>query len=361
MLRMKLTMGKNLPSGATVVLAALLLCAQPAFAIDLSKISLNGFIDFEYRSADNAEGNYNGSFQIQHLSFALDVPISDKLSTYTLIEVDNGVDSGTNEIEVENAFIKYVHSDEVQFKFGKILTPFGYYNEIHNATPVIISVAIPQAINSMQDRGGVRMYPQWNTGVNMLGTIATSLGALDYTVYVGNGENPPGINDAEIDANPNKAVGARVNFQASEHMQIGASVYNGDIATKTTETAPIKNGPHTAVGMLLALNSDKLFFLSEYAISRELGSTASAGYGQFTYRLLKRLSAYYRLEYSNPDESVPADTWVEHIAGLNFRPLVIPNLILKFELSDNIRGANNPAVIKDNIYNEARFAVTVYF
>ncbi len=366
-------MGTNLSSGATVFLAALFLSAQPAVAIDLSKISFNGYIDLEYSSADNAEGNYNSSFRQHHLSFLLDIPVSDKLSAHTQIEFNEGADingqnspqtgpsTSTGSITVENAFIKYAHSDAIQFRFGKMLTPFGYYNEIHDATPAIISIAVPKAINDMDQRGGAPMFPEWNTGVNMLGTIALHAGTLDYSVYAGNGENPPGWNSAASDANPNKAFGARVNYQPSEHMQLGASVYNGDIANQTTTTAPIQNGPHTAVGILLSMNGDKLFFLSEYATSHEQGSTSSAGYGQFTYLLLKRLSAYYRLEYSNPDESVSDDTWVEHIAGLNFRPLSISNLVLKFELSDNIRGANNPAVVKDNIYKEARFAVTLFF
>jgi hypothetical protein len=375
MLRKRFTMGKNLYSGATVFLAALFLTAQPALAIDLSKISFNGYIDLEYSSADNAEGNYNSSFRQHHLVFLLDIPVSDKLSAYTQVEFNDGADlsgqdttdrgpstsSGSGNITVENAFIKYAHSDAIQFRLGKMLTPFGYYNEIHDATPAIISIAVPKAINDMTQRGGAPMFPEWNTGVNMLGTIVLRAGTVDYSIYAGNGENPPGWNSAASDANPNKAFGARVNFQAFERLQIGASVYNGDIAFESTAPAQIQSGSHTATGILLSMNGDKLFFLSEYAISQEQGFTASAGYGQFTYLLLKRLSAYYRLEYSNPNESVSDDTWIEHIAGVNYRPLNISNLVLKFELSDNIRGGNNPAVVKDNIYKEARFAVTLFF
>ncbi|MBI3581480.1 MAG: hypothetical protein HY098_05305 [Nitrospinae bacterium] len=366
-------MRKGMFFAATLFLAELFLSASPAFAIDLSKISFNGYVDVEYSTADNAEGNYNSSFHMHHLSFLLDVPITDKLSTYAHVEFDHGTNIGTSSVNktgapvgggdlvVENAFIRYVSSDAVQFRVGRMLTPFGYYNEIHDATPTIISFAVPRAINNMEDRGGTTMFPRWNTGVGMLGTVLLGSSTLDYIMYVGNGENPPGLNDSESDANPNKAFGARVNFQPNERMQIGASVYSGERAFQTTTIAPIQNGPHNTGGLLFALNGEKCSFLSEYAVSQEQGFTESAGYGQLTYRLLKRLSAYYRLEYSNPNQSVSDDAWVEHIAGLNFMPMNISNIVLKFELSDNIRGANNAAVTRDLIYKEARFAVTLFF
>jgi hypothetical protein len=366
-------MRKKLFSTTTILFAAFIFNASPAFAVDLSKITLNGFVDLEFSSADNAEGNYNSSFHQHHLSFLLDVPVTDKLSAYTHIEFDHGTNINTananqttasragGDVIVENAFIRYASSDAVQFRFGRMLTPFGYYNEIHDATPAIISIAIPAAINSMEERGGIPMFPKWSTGLNVLGTVVMGYSTLDYTIYVGNGENPAGWNDSQSDANTNKAFGARVNFQPVEYIQIGASVYSGDKASQTTTIAPIQSAPHTTGGILLSVNVDSFFFLSEYASSQVEGHSASAGYGQLTYVLSRRFSPYYRFEYSDPDGSVSDDNWIEHIAGVNFRPMDMANLIFKFELSDNKRGANNAAVKNDLNYKEARFAVTLYF
>jgi hypothetical protein len=361
--------------------------AGKSYAIDLSQATFNGYLDLEYSAADNTEGNANGSFHQHHLSFLMDMPVSPKVSAFTHVEFDHGANIntppcntgqtgcssfGTNggDIVVENAFIKYVSSDALQFRFGRMLTPFGYYNEIHDATPAIISIAIPAAINRMRERGGNSMFPQWNTGMDMFGTVLLNSSPMEYSIYVGNGENPVGWNDSQVDANANKALGGRVSYQLTEGIQVGASVFNDAEAYTSGGTGGITNLQHTSGSVLLSLiGGDTVFFLSEYAVTWLDGfGRSSAGYGQFTYVFTKRFSVYYRYENTSPDDTVANAAWVEQIAGINTRPTDENNLVFKFEYSNNARGQNYnklPLVISNPItyqnYQELRFAVALYF
>ncbi|MBI5178235.1 MAG: hypothetical protein HZA04_03145 [Nitrospinae bacterium] len=336
-----------------------------AYAVDLSKITFNGYLDLEYTATDNGDNpnQNNGSFHQHHLSFLLDVPVNDRVSVYTHIEFDHGTNTGVKnggDIIVENAFIRYTFSDPLQFKFGKALTPFGYYNELHDATPAFISVFIPQTIYQVEDRGGRAMFPKWTTGVQMLGTVNIKTSVLDYVIYVGNGENNTAVatptNEAEADDNRNKAFGARVNYQPWSAVQVGASYFTGEKATGLTQTV---NVPHTTWALQLTGNALHFNFLGEYAVSELSGQRDYGMYGQFSWFATRVLTPYYRLEHTDPNNNQSGDTWTEHILGINIKP--VDNLIFKAEVSDNSRGENYTPSVPHRNFREYRLAVAVYF
>ncbi len=347
--------------------AAVFLCSlQNAAAIDLSKVTLNGYIDLEYTVADYGDtpNQNNGAFHQHHLSFLLDIPVNEQVSAYTHIEFDHGANTSVKnggDIIVENAFIRYLVCDEVQLRFGKALTPFGYYNEIHDSTPAFISVFIPRTIYRVDERGGKPMFPKWNTGINVLGTVAMKATELDYVLYVGNGENAtgtgsPATNEAEADDNKNKAYGARVNLQPNDHTQFGLSYFNGE---KATGTLTIVNVPHSTMGVLFTTNTSSFNLLAEYAQSDVNGIKDVGAYGQVTYFLSKKFTPYYRYEYTDPNDHISTDTWTEQIIGLNIKP--VNNLIFKIEASNNHRERNYTPAVPHADFNELRMAVALYF
>ena len=346
----------------SLAIAALLLTWQNAAAVDLSKATFNGYIDMEYSVADNTSGNANGSFHQHHLSFLLDVPVNEKVSAYMHIEFDHGTNIGTNnggDIIVENAFIRYIVCDAMQFRFGKALTPFGYYNEIHDATPAFISVFVPKTIYNLDERGSKPMFPKWNTGINVLGAVTAGSTVLDYVVYVGNGEgistSGASTNEAEADDNRNKAFGARVNIQPTDSMQFGVSYYNGEKAVSATHL----NLPHSTVGVMFTANALNFNVLTEYAASDINNIRDIGAYGQLSYVISNRYSPYFRYEFTDPNHLISDDTWTEQILGVNIKP--IENLIFKVEVSNNHRDAHYTPAVAFPDYKELRMAVALYF
>ena len=340
--------------------------AGSAYAVDFSKITLNGFIDLEYTQSSNNADNPNGAFHQHHLSFLLDVPVDERISGHFHIEFDHGVNTAVSnggDIIVEKSFIQYFHNDLLQFRFGKALTPFGYFNEVHDATPVFLSFGIPRTIYRQHERGGTSMFPKWTTGVNVLGVREYGNTIVEYIFYVGNGENLPTVNDAEHDSNRNKAFGGRIAIQPGEKTSLAASFYSGEKAESASRLAT----SHTTWGLMFATGAGDLGALFEYASSDVGGTVDTGAYGQLSYTVNKQVTPYYRYEQTDPDTSSAGDGWTEQIVGVNYMPL--DNLIFKAEVADHTRGAGNrdigvdPNTLEANPknYTDFRFAVTLFF
>ena len=340
--------------------------AQAAYAVDLSKITFNGFVDLEYTQSSNSADNVNGAFHQHHLSFLMDVPVDERISGHFHIEFDHGVNSAApngGDIIVEKSFIQYAQSDLLQFRFGKVLTPFGHYNEVHDATPAFLSVFIPITIYRENERGGTAMFPKWTTGVNVLGAGEVGGAVMDYIFYVGNGENVVSVNESEHDNNRNKAYGGRVTCQTGKATSLAVSYYSGEKA----ESALRLTIPHTTWGLMAVSGIGDLSGVAEYAQSDVGGVVDVGAYGQLSYMMSKHITPYYRYEYTDPDNKTSGDSWTEQIVGVNIKP--DDHLIFKIEVADHVRGANNRDVGVDvntltpnpRDYLDFRFAVTLFF
>ena len=340
--------------------------AGSAYAIDLSKVTFNGYIDIEYAQSSNKAGDPNGAFHQHHLSFLMDAPVNDRVSGHFHIEFDHGVNTAAangGDIIVEKSFIQYFYDDHFQFRFGKVLTPFGYYNEVHDATPVFLSVGIPRTIYRQNERGGTAMFPKWTTGINVLGVMESGSTIVDYIFYVGNGENIPTVNEAEHDSNRNKAFGGRVAIQRGELTSVAVSFYSGEKA----ESGSRLTTSHTTWGLMFATGVGDLAALAEYASSDVGGMVDVGAYGQLSYPVNRQLTAYYRYERTEPDNGTARDAWNEQIIGINIMP--VENLIFKAEVADHVRDANNRGIGTDpsslapnpKDYMDIRFAVTLFF
>ncbi len=339
--------------------------AGSAYAVDLSKITLNGYVDLEYTQSSNNADNPNGAFHQHHLSFLVDVPVKERISGHFHIEFDHGVNTAAanGDIIVEKSFIQYIHNDQLQLRFGKVLTPFGYYNEVHDATPVFLSVGIPRTIYRQHERGGTSMFPKWTTGINMLGMKEYGNTVMDYILYVGNGENIATVNEAEHDSNRNKAIGGRFAIQQGEVVSVAVSFYSGEKAESSSRLTT----SHNTWGLMAATDIGDLGAVAEYAQSDVGGIVDTGAYGQLSYTVNKQVTPYYRYEWTEPDNSTSGNAWIEQIIGVNVMPY--ENLILKVEVADHVRGANNRDIGADpntlvpnpKNYMDFRFAVTLFF
>lgn len=354
---------------ALAVVVAVLMPASfnPASAAAWGDVHFHGYFDFQYLHNTKPEGPDdpsappmdNGAFDFRHLTFLFDVSVMQELQIKANMEFDHAVDTelGYGGFILEYGFAEYTFKDWFKMRAGKALTPYGIFNEIHDAAPAYLSVAVPDSIYKADKRGGFSLIPKWITGLYALGNTTPCDGCdLDYTVFVGNGESV-GHNEAQFDSNPNKAVGGRVQLSlADDKYQTGVSVFHGDKAVSETNLAE----SHWGYVLSLGYNLSNFSLKAEYGQAK-LGSRTEYGwYIQPAYRI-GRYTPYLRAQSSDPDDRKPDDYWNTYMAGVNIQ--VNRHMFLKAEWRENTRGKNNSDILKpgNEDFGEFKSSVTIYF
>lgn len=337
------------------LLGTLLLLPYTANAVSMDHFRLNGFFDLEYEKSysDDAKiGDTKGSFDQYHFNLLMEFPVSDNLTVKGHVEYEHGPQlPGKGELKIEWSYVEYLLSNSIRLKGGLALTPFGIYNEIHDATPTYLSVRPPLGIYKTTSVGGHAMFPKFSTGLFALGSYFTKGDFnLNYVLYIANGENFS-KNEAEKDENSNKAIGGRVMISPINGLTVGGSYYAGK-----KQTAATVEEDHTAWIGSAAYTFHPIGLRAEYALS-DLGDTTQVGwYGEASYAI-RKFTPYLRYGTFDPNDDTDNDEWTELVYGINYQ--VQPNLILKLE-NRQFTGESGNSKINDD-YNEMAAAVTVAF
>ncbi len=173
-------------------IGALLLCLIPlqAFALDWSKIRLNGFASQGYLSS--SDNNFladttDGTFQYNELGLTINTQVSDKLRVGAqLLSRDLG-EVGNNEIRLDWGYGDYRFTDYFGVRAGKVKLPLGLYNEGRDSDFLRAMVFLPQSIYNENQRDMLVAYQ----GVGIYGNLAlNAAGDLDYHVFYGTTNMP---------------------------------------------------------------------------------------------------------------------------------------------------------------------------
>lgn len=341
--------------------------ANPVEGVALEDLRIYGYIDLKYQIASNSQGeaigiNKEGSFDNHHFNLLLDLPVTPKLIVRGHIEFEHGVDTEKNygSVKTEWAFFQYSFFDELKARGGKVLTPYGLFNEIRDATPVYLSVDVPQNIYTTPMRGGFDFFPEAMNGIGATGIASLykyrlGSGNFGYSMFLGNGETPANINPAQQDYSTRKSVGGRVFYTPKDILTMGVSFYSGD-----RQTSKVVSYAHDTVGGDLALDLGSFNLTTEAAYSKFNGVEETAAHAQVSYTLGGLFTPYYRFEYFNPNIDFTDRFWRTHLFGLNISPL--KGVAIKLEMDIHERGINNPLVTAgQTTFNEIKTAVAIAF
>lgn len=336
----------------SLIIVTLLILPGNSMAVSMDEFRLNGFFDIEYEksySDSKSLGDTNGSFDQVHFNLLMEFPVSDPLTVKGHIEYEHGPhlpDHG--ELNVEWAYLEYLVSNTMKVRGGTVLTPFGIYNEIHDATPTYVSIRVPFGIYKTNKVGGFSMFPKFSTGFTLLGNYFSEGDLhLNYVLYIANGENDI-AHEMETDENSNKAIGGRIMVSPIEGVTVGGSYFTGKKGTNKKD--------HSTWAGSVNYNHYPLNVRAEYASSRLDNQTEKGWYGEVSYRI-NMITPFVRYGTLDPNDSVNNDEWTELVYGINYE--IRPNFVWKIENRQFGGNPNNTKVPDD--YNEIAVSLTVAF
>lgn len=172
----------------------------------------NGYLSFEY-SRDLKTVEKNSTFQDVQFGLIFSGALTPGIGYLAELRFHEG------QIEVEQAWLRFLSSESFQVKMGLYLVPFGKYNQYgrpHETfliqTPLNIAHSFPL---NWRDIGLV---------------IEGRIGIFDYVLFAGNGLSE-GINLNEgqqfIDNNVNKGIGGRFGWSLTQSFEVAYSYYRG--------------------------------------------------------------------------------------------------------------------------------------
>ena len=310
-------------------------------------LSLGGYGQTWLQMKEDAQDQWDYKRFILYMGFKF----TDKLLLNAEIEFEHA-----NEVFVEFAAIDYLHSPEFNLRFGMVLMPIGFLNEIHEP---------PFYYGNERPEVELRIIPStWReNGAGVFGEIAG--GALQYRLYTTTNLRADKFSESGMRGGRQKgskaladmAIVARVDATPMDGVLVGGSVLMGntgqglqfgdstpDVAITMWEV----HGQYQYRGLhLRALYVRSTIDDTEIigpALEKGISDTLWGWYGEIAYDILPAmkpdtrmgLAPFVRYERFNTQEDVPAGFSPDEklnktvvTAGINFYPH--PNVVVKID------------------------------
>lgn len=304
------------------------------------QFTLYGYGQFDF-SASNKTGSTSG-FDQRRINLIGEFFPDERMRILTDIEYEGGATvnvgdstySGT--IKISRAMLEYTVVPEFKIRAGKMLTPFGLYNLVHDASvsyfplepPIMYSELILDSKLKAQ-----RIYSKYQIGIEVLGTINLndSGSQLDYSLGIGNGR---GSNSDGTDINNNRSLSSRVIYRPSSlpGFQIGSSFY---FDRNFSGLGGIQNDLEYTMGLDLQYESSSFQFqmegmMTNYEIAKNQRRSTGVGYIQLVYTMLDVLSPYINYSFLQFDLTNKENNYSRINLGINWA--VSSYLYLKSEI-----------------------------
>ncbi len=186
-------------------------------------VNISGYADIEYGITDS-KSESNG-FRLHHLSLFFKKDIQEKWKLFSEIEFEdaplvdtdrssNTVKEAHGKILAEQLYVEYQPMLDLDLRFGRFITPAGYWNIFHY-NPYVPTQVKPMMIKTV--------FPKSSDGIQLRKSFSIAGSLLNTHLYVVNGRGNNGFGDK----NQNRAVGARINYSPDilDRIDIGVSFY----------------------------------------------------------------------------------------------------------------------------------------
>ncbi|MFQ5633695.1 MAG: hypothetical protein ACE5I1_33435 [bacterium] len=302
-------------------------------------IGPHGFLTFEAEISDRDSIGRRGTFDLHHFNVLGNYLLNAQARVFGEVEWEHGADfesferrrSSSGFVRLERAWFEYAFSGKIKLRVGKFLTPYGIYNEIHDAAPAYDTSILP---NSLYGRHRIlngddqRLYAKFAIGLQVLGKLEFGQSAIEYRALISNGR---GESPFEQDDNSDKGIGLRlIAHLPSTGLRLGYSLY-------TDKNGLASNTRQTSHAWDAHLEWNRWRLTGEFAHSR-LDPTsgdlykqiANGGYAELSYILFKNQTLLVRYDLLDPDSRQVNDLQRDLTVGMNIR--IIKQALVKAEV-----------------------------
>lgn len=213
------------------------------------------------------------------------------------------------------AWANYRSRDDLQIRFGRIVTPQGIIN-IEHFPPTLLEINQPQFLRPFS---GATIFPNFMNGAEVHGRLRVGSGLFSYSLFGGTFAPEP----------EHHFVGGRAAWQwTPEGVTIGLNANHGSRNDSVAgqlgsfATVPARstvNNDFQGLGVDLLIDRGPWLWKNELFYSFEdHQEDRLAFYTQPAYRLTEKWAIFYRFDYLDPGQNI--ETTLEHVAGVNFLP-----------------------------------------
>ncbi|HFD87004.1 MAG TPA: hypothetical protein ENJ35_04945 [Gammaproteobacteria bacterium] len=311
-----------------------------------SQIILGGYASLKHIQLDDTPAKT----EISDLSLFVQWDNGDRWRAFTEMEIgeplvyeQGSLTTKEGEFELERAYLDYLYSSSLSFRFGKSLTPIGHWNSIH-ADPLIWTVSRPLTT----DAG----FSHYITGLIMRGNIPVSEGIWKYQLYLddtGNldpkSDNPsptgkliPGVETGAF----KHARGGQFRYQPdSELWQLGISLSRFGIEGF--------GGHKTLIGLDFLWHPDFVELSGEAIYRWDSDDEQRDEWGAFLQAIVPIVPRWYGVSrYERFDDLAVSGEAHTLSLGVAWRP--IPPVTIKLEVR---RGSDNELLAPDAFFASA--------
>jgi len=337
-------------------------------------LTIHGFfnLEYEHQNTDTGLGDPNGSFDAKAIELLVNQQF-DRFRMAAALDYEHGTDTelGRGHVTLGYGFLEYRFSHALRLRGGKFLTPFGFYNEIHLARNLFLSVKEPLATlkPGSLSKNAFRYEPKWETGLSATGTFSLPKGQFEYVTILGNGDNGE-TNAFEIDNNPQKSITGRVQYFPIDQLKIAASYYQDSLSQKPAATAAsqaLLRGRLRSWGTHAVYTGEKLKLLFELAKGRQQAPGAAITaretglVGEVGYTLAGKFTPYFQWSRLTTEAGPKADSTTAYVGGVFVQ--IKNNFFFKIE-DDQFNSSPSNAkfgAVRDQRYNEIKSLVFYVF
>ncbi|MFQ5452793.1 MAG: porin [Candidatus Zixiibacteriota bacterium] len=322
-----------------IYITVLLLFSNNISNAQHSKLTWYGYFDMETEVSNKDAAGKIWTFDQHHFNIISIYQLDDRFRIYNEIEWEYGPSLKADEIReniyLANAFLEYKHTDALRIRVGKFVSPFGIYNERHDATPTFIPTKLPHSVYGEHELSSTikgRYFSKFSTGIQLRGSFYPGNWELRYQLYLSNGR---GVKPSEQDDNANKGIGGRLLISPPNgNLRLGTSYY-------ADKNGNVNNALQRALGFDLEFDYSHIHFESEVILSKieKLDMTGNPngifekGYGFYVltaYTFFDKLTPFARYEFH--DHDIKADNINENIIMVGINYSLSPNVYLKNEI-----------------------------
>ena len=299
------------------------------------RLILGGYLNLHYADLEQQDW----SFGLRSLSLFVSKSLGNRWQFFSELELGDalevsadGVTGHDAEVDLERFYLDYHQAREVNFRFGKYLTPVGRWNQIH-AEPLVWTPDRP-----LTTAAG---FARHAAGAMLYGDISLGSNSLDYSLYADDSEllDPSqekelAYEDDQTGLSPRNAfqwaVGGRMVYHfADDTAHLGLSYLRSQMEDLTERTE--------LYGADLLWTIRRMEFSFEGIYRNSLGPTEPDEYGGFVQAVLPVAEHLYLIgRHESYRAAFQQETARIESAGLTYRPHCAVSLKLEYRTgSDN--------------------------